>query len=134
MEFESKMDKAISILEEDYSTVRVGRANPKLLNKVEVDYYGSPTPITSVATVSVPEPRMLLIQPFDINSLGDIEAAIIAAEIGLSPANDGKVLRIVFPPLTEERRKEITKDLSKSAENTKIAIRNVRRDGMESYK
>jgi len=132
--FEEKMDKAISLMEEDFSNVRVGRANPKILNKVEVPYYGTPTPITSVASVSAPEPRMLLVSPFDANSLGDIEKAITDANLGLTPSNDGKVIRIVFPPLTEERRKEIVKELSAKAENTKIAIRNVRRDGMESYK
>lgn len=132
--FEEKMDKAISVMEEDFSNVRVGRANPKLLNKVEVSYYGTPTAITSVASVAVPEPRMLLVSPFDANSLADIEKAIIDANLGLTPSNDGKVIRIVFPPLTEERRKEISKELSAKAENTKIAIRNVRRDGMESYK
>ena len=132
--FENKMDSAIDFLEEEFSNVRVGRANPKILNKVLVDYYGTPTSITSIASISVPEPRMLMIQPFDMSALENIETAIINAQLGLNPSNDGKIIRIVFPPLTEERRKELIKELSAKAENAKVAIRNARRDGMDEYK
>jgi len=137
MEFdkiEERMDKTLSVLEENFSEVRAGRANPAILNKVKVDYYGVPTPINQVAGVSVPEARLIVIQPWDASVLKDIEKAIVAADIGLNPNNDGKVIRLAFPELTEERRKELVKDIKKMAEETKVSIRNIRRDGMEKVK
>ena len=133
-ELEEKMQKTISILEENYAAVRAGRANPAILNKVSVDYYGVPTPISQVAGISVPEARMIVISPWDASILKEIEKAIIASDIGLNPNNDGKVIRLNFPELTEERRKEIAKDIKKTAEDSKVGIRNIRRDGMEKIK
>ncbi|MBR7163513.1 MAG: ribosome recycling factor [Clostridia bacterium] len=130
----AKMDKAIHALENDYAAIRAGRANPALLDKVSVDYYGTPTPIPQVGTVSVPEARMLVIQPWDASILGDIEKAILKSELGLTPNNDGKVIRINFPALTEERRKELVKGISKRAEEAKVVIRGVRRDALEAFK
>lgn len=129
-----KMDKAIASLENDYATIRAGRANPALLDKVTVDYYGTPTPIPQVGSVSVPEARMMVIQPWDASILGDIEKAILKSDLGLTPNNDGKVLRINFPALTEERRKELVKSISKRAEEAKVVIRNIRRDVLEVFK
>lgn len=133
-ELEEKMQKTIDALEENYSEVRAGRANPVILNKINVDYYGVPTPINQVAGISVPEARMIVIQPWDMSILKDIEKAILASDIGLNPNNDGKVIRLNFPELTEERRKELAKDIKKMAEESKISIRNIRRDGMEKIK
>ena len=133
-ELEEKMQKTISILEENYAAVRAGRANPAILNKVSVDYYGVPTPISQVAGISVPEARMIVISPWDASILKEIEKAIIASDIGLNPNNDGKVIRLNFPELTEERRKELAKDIKKTAEESKVGIRNIRRDGMEKIK
>ncbi len=133
-EVKEKMDKAIVALENDYAAIRAGRANPALLDKVTVDYYGTPTPVPQVGSVSVPEARMLVIQPWDASILGDIEKAILKSDLGLTPNNDGKVLRISFPALTEERRKELVKGVSKRAEEAKVVIRNVRRDALESFK
>ncbi len=133
-EVKTKMDKAILALENDYAAIRAGRANPALLDKVSVDYYGTPTPIPQVGTVSVPEARMLVVQPWDASILGDIEKAILKSELGLTPNNDGKVIRINFPALTEERRKELVKGISKRAEEAKVVIRGVRRDALEAYK
>ena len=133
-ELEEKMQKTISVLEENYAAVRAGRANPAILNKVSVDYYGVPTPISQVAGISVPEARMIVISPWDASILKEIEKAIIASDIGLNPNNDGKVIRLNFPELTEERRKELAKDIKKTAEDSKVGIRNIRRDGMEKIK
>lgn len=129
-----KMEKCLNSLERDYKAVRAGRANPAILDRITVDYYGSPTPLNQMAAISVPEPRMLMIQPWDASTLREIEKAINTSEIGINPSNDGKVIRLVFPPLTEERRKELVKDISKRAEEAKVAIRNVRRDAMDDLK
>ena len=131
---EEKMKKTISVFEESLSEVRAGRANPNILNKITVDYYGVATPINQIAGISVPEPRMILIQPWDISMLKEIEKAINIAEIGINPNNDGKVIRLAFPELTEERRKELVKDIRKTAEESKVAIRAIRRDGMDMAK
>ncbi|MGN1327033.1 MAG: ribosome recycling factor [Clostridia bacterium] len=128
---EEKMNKTISVFEENLSEVRAGRANPNILNKVMVDYYGVPTPINQMAGISVPEPRMIVIQPWDMSILKEIEKAINLADIGINPNNDGKVIRLVFPELTEERRKELVKDIKKTAEEAKVAIRAIRRDGID---
>lgn len=131
---EEKMKKTISVFEESLSEVRAGRANPNILNKITVDYYGVATPINQIAGISVPEPRMILIQPWDISVLKEIEKAINIAEIGINPNNDGKVIRLAFPELTEERRKDLVKDIRKIAEESKVAIRAIRRDGMDMAK
>ena len=133
-DLEEKMKKTISVLEDNYAAVRAGRANPAILNKVSVDYYGVPTPISQVAGISVPEARMIVISPWDASILKEIEKAIIASDIGLNPNNDGKVIRLNFPELTEERRKELAKEIKKTAEEAKVGIRNIRRDGMEKIK
>lgn len=129
-----KMEKCLDALNRDYKAVRAGRANPAILDRVTVDYYGTPTPINQMAAISVPEPRMLMIQPWDASTLKDIEKAINTAEIGINPSNDGKVIRLAFPALTEERRKELVKDISKRGEEAKVAVRNVRRDAMDDIK
>ena len=129
-----RMEKTISVYEESLAEIRAGRANPAILNKVKVNYYGVPTPISQVAGISVPEARLIVIQPWDMSILKEIERAIIAADIGINPNNDGKVIRLAFPELTEERRKELVKDIKKIAEETKVAIRSVRRDGIEMAK
>ena len=131
---EEKMKKTISVFEENLSEVRAGRANPNILNKIKVDYYGVPTPINQMAGISVPEPRMILVQPWDMSMLKEIEKAINLAEIGINPNNDGKVIRLVFPELTEERRKELVKDIRKTAEEAKVAIRAIRREGLDIAK
>ena len=131
---EEKMDKTLAALDRDYKAVRVGRANPSVLDRITVDYYGSPTPIQQMAAVSIPEARMLQIQPWDASTLKDIEKAIQVADIGINPQNDGRVIRLVFPPLTEERRKDIVKEVRKMAEDSKVAVRNARRDGIEKLK
>lgn len=131
---EEKMKKTISVFEESLSEVRAGRANPNILNKITLDYYGVATPINQIAGISVPEPRMILIQPWDISMLKEIEKAINIAEIGINPNNDGKVIRLAFPELTEERRKDLVKDIRKIAEESKVAIRAIRRDGMDMAK
>ena len=131
---EEKMKKTIETLQTNYSEIRAGRANPAILNKVKIDYYGVPTPISQVAGISVPEARLIVIQPWDVSVLKEIEKAILASDIGLNPNNDGKVIRLSFPELNEERRKEIVKDVKKLAEESKVAIRNVRRDGIDEYK
>lgn len=133
-EIESKMNKTISVLQENFSEVRAGRANPAILNKVKVEYYGVPTPINQVAGISVPEARLIVIQPWDASVLKDIEKAILASDIGINPNNDGKVIRLSFPELTEERRKELVKDIKKTAEESKVAIRSIRRDGIDEAK
>lgn len=129
-----KMEKCLDALNRDYKAVRAGRANPAILDRVTVDYYRTPTPINQMAAISVPEPRMLMIQPWDASTLKDIEKAINTAEIGINPSNDGKVIRLAFPALTEERRKELVKDISKRGEEAKVAVRNVRRDAMDDIK
>ena len=137
MEFdkiEERMDKTLSVLEENFSEVRAGRANPAILNKVKVDYYGVPTPINQVAGVSVPEARLIVIQPWDASILKEIEKAILQADIGINPNNDGKVIRLAFPELNEERRKELVKEIKKMAEEAKVAIRSIRRDAIDEFK
>ncbi|MBQ1352522.1 MAG: ribosome recycling factor [Firmicutes bacterium] len=131
---EEKIGKSISVLKEELNTVRAGRANAALLDKVTVDYYGSPTPLKALANISVPEPRMLLISPFDPKSIPEIEKAINVANVGINPANDGKVVRLAIPQLTEERRKELTKTVKKMGEDTKVAVRNLRRDSNDELK
>ena len=131
---EERMNKTISVYEEKLSEVRAGRANPAILNKVKIDYYGTPTPINQVAGVSVPEARLIVIQPWDVSVLKDIEKAILASDIGINPNNDGKVIRLAFPELTEERRKDLVKDIKKMAEEAKVAVRAVRRDGIDEAK
>lgn len=131
---EEKMKKSIVSLESEYKSIRAGRANPTILEKIVVDYYGVPTKIDQMAAISVPEARMLVIQPWDATTLSSIEKAIIASDLGLNPNNDGKILRINFPPLNEERRRELVKDVSKCCEECKIAIRSTRRDGNEKLK
>ena len=131
---EERMNKTLSVLEENFSEVRAGRANPAILNKITVEYYGVPTPINQVAGISVPEARLIVIQPWDVSVLKEIERAILASDIGLNPNNDGKVIRLSFPELTEERRKELVKDIKKIAEESKVAIRAIRRDGIDEAK
>lgn len=131
---EEKMQKSIAALEHDFKAIRAGRANPAVLEKISVDYYGVPTKIDQMAAISVPEARLLVIQPWDMSTLSTIEKAILASDLGLNPNNDGKVLRINFPPLNEERRKDIVKDINKHAEETKVAIRSIRRDANEKLK
>lgn len=133
-QFAEKMDKAIAFYTNDINTIRAGRANPAVLDKVQVEYYGVPSPLNQVGTVSVPEPTMIVIQPWDATILGEIEKAINKADLGLTPQNDGKVIRLNFPPLTEERRKELAKGLSKKTEDAKVNIRGVRRDAMDFFK
>lgn len=126
-----KMQKTISVLQENLATIRAGRANPAILNKVSVEYYGVATPLAQVATISVPEARTILVQPWDANLLKEIEKEILKADIGIMPNNDGKVIRLNFPELTEERRKEIVKSIKKIGEDSKVAIRTIRRDAMD---
>lgn len=128
------MDKSITVFEKNLGTIRAGVANAALLDGVKVDYYGAPTPLTQMSSVTIPEPRVLLITPYDQNSVDDIEHALLASNLGLTPANDGKVIRLVIPQLTGERRQEIAKEVNKMAEEGKIAIRNVRRDAMNTLK
>lgn len=131
---QEKMDKTINALVNEYGAIRAGRANPAVLDRIMVEYYGSPTPINQMAAISVPEPRTILISPWDKNSLRDIEKAILTSDLGLNPMNDGSTLRLNFPPLTEERRKELVKGAYKYAEDSKVAIRSIRRDSLEKFK
>ncbi len=131
---EEKMKKTISVFEENLSEIRAGRANPAILNKVMIDYYGTPTPINQVAGISVPEARLIVIQPWDASILKEIEKEILKSDIGINPNNDGKVIRLAFPELNEERRKEIVKDIRKMAEEAKVAVRASRRDGIDEAK
>jgi ribosome recycling factor len=133
-EFEAKMEKSIHHFQNDLNSVRAGRANPAVLDKVRVEYYGVATPLAQVGSLSVPEPQTIVIQPWDATILGDIERAINMSDIGIHPQNDGKVIRLNFPPLTEERRKELAKSLHKKAEETRVAIRGIRRDAMDFFK
>ena len=131
---EEKMTKSIDALEREYKSIRAGRANAAVLDRVNVDYYGVPTPVQQMAAVSVPEPRTLLITPWDKTTLKDIEKAILTSEIGINPQNDGTCIRLNFPPLTEERRKDIVKDIRKKGEDAKVAVRNQRRDALDKLK
>lgn len=133
-EIKEKMNKTISVYSENLSEIRAGRANPAILNKIKVDYYGVPTPISQVAGISVPEARLIVIQPWDANILKEIEKEILKSDIGINPNNDGKVIRLSFPELTEERRKELVKDIRKIAEEAKVSIRSIRRDGIDEFK
>ncbi len=132
--FEEKMQKTMQSLSGEFGSIRAGRANPHVLDKIRVDYYGTPTPIQQVANVNVPEPRMIQIQPWEASMVKEIEKAIMTSDLGINPSNDGKVIRLVFPELTEERRKELAKDVKKKGENAKVAIRNIRRDANDSFK
>ncbi len=132
--YEDKMKKTIDVLDSDFSTIRVGRANPHVLDKITVDYYGADTPITQVGNISVPEPRLLQIQPWEPSLLKAIEKAIQTSDLGINPTNDGKIIRLVFPELTEERRKSLAKDVKKKGDEAKVAVRNVRRDAIEAFK
>ncbi len=132
--FEDKMGKSLANLEEEFAGIRAGRANPHVLDKLRVDYYGTPSPIQSVANVSVPEPRMIQIQPWEASMVKEIEKAILSSDLGINPTNVGKLIRLVFPELTEERRKELAKDIKKKGEGAKVAVRNIRRDAMDHFK
>ena len=132
--YEDKMKKAYEYLESDYQGIRAGRANPHVLDKLRVDYYGTPTPIQQVGNISVPEPRMIQIAPWEKNLIRDIEKAILASDLGITPNNDGTVIRLVFPELTEERRKELVKDVKKKGEEAKVAVRNIRREANDAFK
>ena len=132
--YEDKMEKTIDVLKEDFMQIRAGRANPHVLDKIKVDYYGSPTPLQQVGNISVPEPRMILIQPWEKSLLKEIEKAINMSELGINPTNDGTSIRLIFPELTEDRRKELAKDIKKKGEAAKVAIRNIRRDAIDAVK
>ena len=132
--YETKMGKTLNALESELTTIRAGRANPHILDKLTVDYYGAPTPIQQVANISVPEARMIQIQPWESSMIKAIEKAILCSDLGLNPNNDGKMIRLVFPELTEERRKELVKDVKKKGEGAKVAVRNIRRDANDAFK
>ena len=132
--YEEKIDKCVDYLLTEFAAIRAGRANPNVLNKIRVDYYGTPPPIQQVANVSVPEPRMIQIAPWDRSLIKAIEKAIMTSELGINPSNDGIVIRLVFPEVTEERRKQLAKDVKKKGEEQKVAVRNVRRDGVDAVK
>ena len=134
IEFESKMKKTAEVLKTQLASVRAGRANAAVLDQITVDYYGVPTPVQQVASVSVPDPRSLLIQPWDASVLKGIEKAILASELGINPQNDGRAIRLVFPQLTEERRKELAKQVKKYGEEAKVAVRNIRREAIDKFK
>lgn len=133
-EFESKMKKTCEALNSQLATIRAGRANAAVLDQIEVDYYGSPTPIQQVASIASPDPRSLVIQPWDASVLKGIEKAILASDLGINPQNDGRMIRLVFPPLTEERRRDLVKQTKKYGEESKVAIRNIRRDAIDKFK
>ena len=133
-QFDEKMQKTMNNLSEEFGSIRAGRANPHVLDKLRVDYYGTPTPIQQVANVSVPEPRMIQIQPWEASMVKEIEKAIMTSDLGINPTNDGKTIRLVFPELPEESRKELAKEVKKKGENAKVAIRNIRRDANDSFK
>ena len=132
--YEGKMEKSLEVLQEEYSSIRAGRANPHGLDKIKGDYYGTPTPIQQVGNLSVPEARMIVIQPWEKSLLKAIEKAILTSDLGINPTNDGQVIRLVFPELTEERRKDLAKDVKKKGDATKVAVRNIRRDANEAFK
>lgn len=131
---EEKMKKSLNVLNDELASIRAGRANPKILDKISVEYYGTPTPINQVANIMVPEARMITIQPWDASLLKEIEKEIQKSDIGINPNNDGKMIRLVFPDLTEERRKELVKEIKKISEDAKVVIRNIRRDGIDEFK
>lgn len=133
-QYDNKMEKAYDFLATDFSTIRAGRANPHVLDRIKVDYYGTPTPIQQVGNISVPEPRIIQIAPWEKNLIKDIEKAIMSSDVGITPSNDGSVIRLVFPELTEERRKDLVKEVKKKGEEGKVAIRNIRRDGNDAFK
>lgn len=133
-QFENKMSKAYEYLAADFATIRAGRANPHILDKIKVNYYGSPTPIQQVGNITVPEPRMIQISPWEKSLFKEIEKAIMASDVGITPNNDGSVIRLVIPELTEERRKELVKEVKKKGEEGKVAVRNIRRDGNDTFK
>jgi len=133
-EYNDKMQKTIDHLQSEFQTIRAGRANPHVLDRVKVDYYGTPTPIQQVGNISIPEPRIMQIQPWEKSLIKEIEKAIQMSDIGINPTNDGQVIRLIFPELTEERRKELVKDIKKKGEADKVAIRNIRRDGNDAFK
>ncbi len=133
-QFEEKMGKSLENLKAEYMTIRAGRANPHLLDKIKIDYYGTPSSLQQVANVSVPEARIIQIQPWESKLIKEIEKAIMASDIGITPSNDGRIIRLVFPELTEDRRKELVKDVKKKGEGTKVAIRNIRRDANDAIK
>ncbi len=132
--FEEKMQKTVDFLGEDFMTIRAGRANPHVLDKIKVDYYGTPTPLQQVGNITVPEPRMIQIAPWEKSLIKEIEKAILCSDVGMTPSNDGSVIRLVFPELTEERRKDLVKEVKKKGEESKVAVRNSRRDGNDSFK
>ena len=132
--YEDKMNKTLDVLVSDYAAIRAGRANPHVLDKIRVDYYGTPTPIQQVVNVSVPEARMIVIQPWEKSLLKAIEKAILTSELGINPTNDGNCIRLVFPEMTEDRRKEVAKDVKKKGDGAKVAIRNIRRDANDAFK
>lgn len=132
--YEARMKKTVSVMESEFSTIRAGRANPAVLDRISVEYYGSPTPLAQVASISSPEPRVLVIQPWDASLVKGIEKAILTSDLGINPANDGRVIRLIFPPLTEERRRELIRQVKKLVEESKVAIRNVRRDAVDDLK
>lgn len=133
-QFENKMSKAYEYLAADFATIRAGRANPHILDKIKVNYYGSPTPIQQVGNITVPEPRMIQISPWEKSLIKEIEKAIMASDVGITPNNDGSVIRLVIPELKEERRKELVKEVKKKGEEGKVAVRNIRRDGNDTFK
>lgn len=132
--YDEKMKKALEFLESDFGSIRAGRANPHVLDKIRVDYYGTPTPIQQVGNVTVPEARIIQIAPWDKSMLKAVEKAIMTSDLGINPSNDGSVIRLVFPELTEERRKDLAKEVKKKAEDSKVAVRNIRRDGNDAFK
>ena len=132
--YEERMQKSVKALETELDTIRAGRANPKVLDRITVDYYGSPAPINQVGNITVPEPRLLQISPYDPSTIKAIEKALMASDLGINPSNDGKVIRLVFPELTEDRRKSLAKDVKKKGEDAKVAMRNIRRDAMDAFK
>ena len=133
-QYEEKMEKSVGALGKDFAAIRAGRANPHILDKIKVDYYGTPTPLQQVGNISVPEARILQIQPWESSLIKEIEKAILNSDLGINPTNDGKVIRLVFPELTEDRRKELAKDIKKKGEGAKVAVRNIRRDAMDHFK
>ena len=132
--YEGKMNKTLEVLQSDYAAIRAGRANPHVLDKIKVDYYGTPTPIQQVGNISVPEARMIVIQPWEKSLLKAVEKAILTSELGINPNNDGNCIRLMFPEMTEERRKEVAKDVKKKGDAAKVAIRNIRRDANDAFK
>ena len=132
--YEGKMNKTLEVLQSDYAAIRAGRANPHVLDKIKVDYYGTPTPIQQVGNVSVPEARMIVIQPWEKSLLKAVEKAILTSDLGINPTNDGNCIRLIFPEMTEERRKEVAKDVKKKGDGAKVAIRNIRRDANDAFK